>query len=71
MPIMHAREKVVREAELELRTILLKSNWSKELTDLERIMTVREVLSDVIANYFRYQLRMERHNDPNKPAGLA
>jgi hypothetical protein len=68
LPTRHKRERLVTEAENELRLAVAKA--VKDLTTGEEISAVARVLGDHIANIAKYQIRHERHGNYSTPGGF-
>lgn len=59
---------LVREAEVQLRTAVLKI--LEGLTEAEGLRVVNAVLSSHVGSVAKYAIREERHGDLDKPGGL-
>lgn len=64
---VHEREQQVQVAKAELRLQFLTAADDAGLTDVELL----QVLTSLQETVLKGMLRMERHGDPDKPAGLA
>lgn len=67
---LHPREEIVRKAEVDLREVVIQ--WMQrhpELTNLEEAVVFVNVAADP-SMPLKYALRVERHGDDQKPAGL-
>lgn len=67
---LHAREVVVTEAEIDLRTII--NEWGKkhsELSSAEYLKILLEVCHDQAQSLLKIEIRLERHGDANKLGG--
>lgn len=71
-PKVHIREQITRKAEQELRSFLwdLHKREDLGLTNIEYKMLLHSILSEEVSRYFKYELRMERHGNYDKPSGL-
>jgi hypothetical protein len=70
---IHPREALVRQAESDLSEAVHRAmeKNATALTTIETLAVLNRVLSDCIARILKYEIREERHGDPNKPGGLA
>lgn len=70
MSRLHPRERVVRQAQLDLMEAL--NDWQRdhELTDAEYVSLVANELGSRIGSLTRMQIRTERHGTTDKPGGL-
>ena len=66
---IHPRERIVSAAEFKIRTAVLEA--TRELTSLERLSVVTQVLSDITSTICKYQIRQERHGNTDEPGGIA
>lgn len=67
---LHAREVVVTEAEIDLRTII--NEWGKkhsELSSAEYLKILLGVCHDQAQSLLKIEIRLERHGDANKLGG--
>lgn len=72
MPTLHPREKLIREAERDLRKFLI--GWVDKfegLTAFESIQVLQNTLGDEILSICKYGIRIERHGDTETPGGLS
>lgn len=67
---LHPREAITKKAKSVLIDFIQKSIFINELTWLEKIIVLRNVLDSYTDEYLKIELRLERHNDPDKPAGI-
>ncbi len=70
MPKLHEREILIRQAEIKLREALTKLTDEFDLTPFEYIQLVQNILGGEILQTCKYQIRVERHGDANKPGGF-
>lgn len=70
LPRLHPREKVVRQAEMDLLTALETVITQHKLTVGECMRVVVAVLGGHIGGIARSTIRVERHGDANKPGGI-
>ena len=63
----HEREAITREARAEFLKFFIEFSKKYHLTGVEMC----QLFAQEIQNELKYMLRMERHGDPNEPAGLA
>jgi len=70
---LHEREKMVRQAEIDLSEKMLDwmREWSSKLTEGEELKVVQKELNRFVASTAKYMIRRERHGDEDKPGGLA
>jgi hypothetical protein len=71
MPRLHARERVVTDARLELTEAVI--DWRRKHDDLtwgELFSIVGEVLGGQVTGLAKYLIREERHGDQDKPGGI-
>jgi len=67
---LHAREVVVTEAEIELRTAV--NEWSKkhsELSSAEYLKILLGVCHDQAQSLLKIEIRLERHGNADTPGG--
>lgn len=66
----HPRERVVREATIDLQ--LRMSAWLRDhqLTTVEELSIINAVLSGAIGGTLKYCIRRERHGDDQTPGGI-
>lgn len=69
MMILHAREQLMREAEMDLRAFI-HADLNK-LTELEKVIVVNKVANDYNSTHLKYELRYERHGCYHRKGGLA
>ena len=69
LPKIHPRERLVTEAENELRRAYIEA--LSKLSTAECIQVINNVAHSEIALIIRQAIRMERHGDPDKPGGLV
>lgn len=62
---IHKRLMLVNLASAEIGLAIAKKVEEHDLTNLEVI----EILTSTIQSYLKYELRMERHGNYDKPAG--
>lgn len=64
---LHEREFITNKAGPELSLLILKFQEEKGLTDIELL----QALHSFQLTTLKYMLRVERHGDSEKPAGIA
>ena len=69
MPRIHPRERLVKEAEMKIKTAIVEA--VKDLTQAESISVVAHVLGDEICGVMKYEIRHERHGNHDTPGGWA
>jgi hypothetical protein len=69
--MLHEREKLVRDAEHDLRKALLDLDGKYDLTQFEYIQLLQGVLGGEIQTICKYGIRQERHGNTDTPGGLA
>lgn len=70
MPKLHPRELVIRSAEHVLREALIEVG-KLDLTQLEYIQLMQNVLGGEILTVCKYGIRFERHGNTDTPGGLT
>jgi hypothetical protein len=70
MPAIHPREKNVKKAEQLLLDAIAAMN-DLELTTVERLKVVNEVLCGEVSGILKCEIRYERHGNTDKPGGWA
>lgn len=71
---MHPRRVVVRQAKSALSSALLdweESDAVKDLTPLEVLSVLQDVLGGQLSSLLKYEIRHERHGNYDTPGGLA
>lgn len=69
MPKLHPRELIIRGAEVILREALIQVS-KLDLTQLEYIQLVQNILGGEILTVCKYGIRFERHGNTDTPGGL-
>lgn len=64
---LHEREMQVNQAKTQLALVLHQKQEELDLTDIEMLQALHEYMQGTL----KYMLRWERHEDYDKPAGLA
>ena len=68
---IHSREQMVNEAKGKASLALLEAlDKYPDLTNGEYVKVVNQVAYELIASWAKYQIREERHGDPDKEGGL-
>jgi hypothetical protein len=70
MPRLHKREKLIRDAESELRRAVMEVDEKYNLTQFEYIQLLHVILGEAILTVCKYGIRQERHGDTETPGGL-
>jgi hypothetical protein len=70
LPKIHPRERLVTEAEQQLRTAIIGLN-KIGLTTGEFLQVITNVMSGEISSIAKYAIRNERHGNLDKPGGWA
>ena len=71
LPRIHRREKLITEAENNLRAAIQASGIRKmELTTAEYLQVLARIMHDEISGTLKSAIRQERHGDTDKPGGL-
>lgn len=71
LPRIHPRETIVRKAQRALESDILE--WDKkhkDLTTAEHISVFTSACNSHLSHLMKHLIRMERHDDPDKPGGL-
>lgn len=64
---IHQRETLVNKAHVKIKEAIVEH--TRGLTEAEILRVIAAVLADEIGGIAKYQIRMERHGDPDKPGG--
>lgn len=67
----HERDVLCKEAQLDMGSALNNVREQHDLTDIEYLQAVSSVCADAIASYAQYELRIERHGNPDVPSGIV
>ena len=68
---LHPRDIIQRKARNKVIQVLSDIQKEFDLTEIEMLQLVRELESDHVDNFFKYQLRYERHGNFDTPSGLV
>ena len=68
---LHERKQITNSAKHQILHQIEYAEVEYNLTDTELLMIIRDIEQMYVDNYFKYQLRLERHGNMDTPAGLA
>ena len=68
---IHKREQITQQANYDLTKSLLHITEEHDLTEGEYLQLIGDVFGGALTSQAKYQIRMERHGNENKPGGLA
>lgn len=68
---LHEREPIVLKASADLRMAVVDWEREHDLSNLEAHAVILDVLGTELGQYFKYEIRMERHGNYDEPGGVA